>query len=213
MRSIEDHVDYRAIALQLHASLLNTLRVLDAQDGTHFIDLDRRVCEIARQQLNRSSVKPAPLQAPTYKTPMGTNYYLHAPKCITCGHEPEEPIHLGKSSHGWTFALRIRPEEGIDNWSKLLLMIELRVAEGYRIEDEYDNPVSTRKFIDLVTVRSRERVLTNEDVQRMGYRDLESFYVSNQAERGPNNLTRSIVNHRCIGHGAGTYSYFVTDFS
>ena len=32
---------------------------------------------------------------------MGTNYYLHAPKCFHCGKENEPPIHLGKSSGGF----------------------------------------------------------------------------------------------------------------
>lgn len=44
-------VDYRLMAMQLHASLLNVLHVLDGNDGTHLVELDRRICEQARVSL------------------------------------------------------------------------------------------------------------------------------------------------------------------
>ena len=44
---------------------------------------------------------------------MGTNYYLYQkPDCECCG-RPFEPLHIGKSSAGWCFALHIMPEDGI----------------------------------------------------------------------------------------------------
>lgn len=51
---------------------------------------------------------------------MPTNYYLHkkTDTCPTCGHR-EPPQHIGKSSVGWCFTLRIDPERGItdlDDW-------------------------------------------------------------------------------------------------
>ena len=50
---------------------------------------------------------------------MGTNYYLHEPptnKCEHCGRQDEkEPLHIGKSSVGWVFALHIIPEMGIED--------------------------------------------------------------------------------------------------
>lgn len=51
MTATSSTVDYRLMAAQLHASLLNVLRVLDGNDGTHLIELDRHVCEQARAAL------------------------------------------------------------------------------------------------------------------------------------------------------------------
>lgn len=52
---------------------------------------------------------------------MGTNYYLHPapPKCEGCSRPFEDqapdPIHIGKSSHGWAWAWRgYKPGEACD---------------------------------------------------------------------------------------------------
>lgn len=50
---------------------------------------------------------------------MGTNYYLQKNVCGCCG-RPEKQIHIGKSSAGWAFALRVYPHDGIkdyDDWN------------------------------------------------------------------------------------------------
>lgn len=48
---------------------------------------------------------------------MGTNYYLREKCCKECGRYNE--LHIGKSSGGWAFSLRIYPDLGIktiDDW-------------------------------------------------------------------------------------------------
>jgi hypothetical protein len=40
---------------------------------------------------------------------MGTNYYLRQPPCPYCNNTPVQ-LHIGKSSSGWNFALRIYPK-------------------------------------------------------------------------------------------------------
>jgi hypothetical protein len=46
---------------------------------------------------------------------MGTNYYLEIDNvCSHCGRGDTE-LHIGKSSAGWVFFLRIYPDEGINS--------------------------------------------------------------------------------------------------
>ena len=45
------------------------------------------------------------------------------------------------------------------------------------------------------------------------YDSWEDFYRSNCAEPGLNSLVRAKLNQYCIGHGNGTYDYFLGDFS
>jgi hypothetical protein len=108
---------------------------------------------------------------------MGTNYYLRkhnvaSPPCPTCGHQPnddtEDELHIGKSSGGWNFALRIYPKiDGtqpyclapfgvteiaeLDDWRPLF--------ERFRIFDEYDHEVTTAEMISTITERSCHRPL------------------------------------------------------
>ena len=81
---------------------------------------------------------------------MGTNYYLHQkPDCKCCG-RPFEPLHIGKSSGGWRFALLVMPEDGIntlDDWRVLWS------APGAFIRDEYGEKVSIADMERLITER------------------------------------------------------------
>jgi len=60
---------------------------------------------------------------------MGTNYYLHENVCESCGRS-DEPLHIGKSSAGWVFTLRIYPDKGINSLEDWLP----RLLKGSRIE-------------------------------------------------------------------------------
>lgn len=81
---------------------------------------------------------------------MGTNYYLHEkPDCECCG-RPFEPLHIGKSSGGWCFALHVMPEDGINSladwqerWNK----------PGAFIRNEYGETVSVQDMEDVITNR------------------------------------------------------------
>lgn len=93
---------------------------------------------------------------------MGTNYYLRQPPCSQCGHVPAE-LHIGKSSAGWNFGLRIYPKIDdepnvqvslwgadticeLDDWRPLF--------DRFPIVDEYDRPVSADDMIATITARS-----------------------------------------------------------
>lgn len=85
---------------------------------------------------------------------MGTNYYLHEKQpetCPHCGHAPNyEPLHIGKSSGGWCFALHVIPHEGLntlDDWQQ-------RWSQpGSFIKNEYDEPIDPAEMLERITNR------------------------------------------------------------
>ena len=143
---------------------------------------------------------------------MGTNYYLYpTPKCECCGRECE-PVHIGKASAGWYFALHVIPEEGIntlEDWK------ELWSFPGTYIKDEYGNVVPAYMLEKYITQR-----VGDTDWVKLGwysqsrYGNKEHFHALNSSERGLNNLIRSKVDgERCVGHGDGTWDYIAGEFS
>ena len=132
---------------------------------------------------------------------MGTNYYLHAPKCLHCGKEEEPPLHLGKSSIGWCFGLHVYPEDGINDWQQMWSKIDyLTKDHNYKIRDEYGDSVDNGKFFSIVWDRS-------------GSPENKQWLKSNYAAPGPYGLARhALVPGWCIGHGEGPFDYLVGDF-
>ena len=134
---------------------------------------------------------------------MGTNYYLHAPKCLHCGKESEDSLHLGKSSYGWCFGLHIYPELNITTYHRLLDLILERSNEGWTIQDEYGKTKSIEEFRDTV-----------ENRRQSGKGMTQDWLSKNYAVKGPNGLARHRLDGRyCLGHGEGTYDYLVGEFS
>jgi len=131
---------------------------------------------------------------------MGTNYYARRTTCEHCG--ALEELHIGKSSGGWCFALRVYPDKDINNWTDWL-----QYLTKVEIYDEYDHIISLDDFIHCVTKRSFPRTKFSEVSQQ--------FLDSNYAVRGPNGLLRHRIKDSCIciGHGEGTYDYMVREFS
>lgn len=140
---------------------------------------------------------------------MSTNYYFHQRGNLLERLARDEPLvrHIGKSSAGWCFALRVYPDEGINSltdWYKLL-----RRNNNY-IKDEYGCDVSLDDLIEVITNRKwRERVFlptercpTEADMLRL-----------NHAVYGPNNLLRCKIGDHCIGHGPGTWDLMPGEFS
>lgn len=93
---------------------------------------------------------------------MGTNYYLRQPPCSQCSHVSAE-LHIGKSSAGWNFGLRIYPK--IDGKPNALLKLwgtdEICELDDWRplfdrfpIVDEYERPVTVNDMITTITERS-----------------------------------------------------------
>ena len=88
---------------------------------------------------------------------MGTNYYLHQkPDCACCG-RAFVPLHIGKSSGGWTFALHVMPDDKVntlDDW-------RYRWSEpGAYIRNEYGERISIADMELIVTVREHPRGLS-----------------------------------------------------
>lgn len=127
---------------------------------------------------------------------MGTNYYAQINKCAHCGRSDE--LHIGKSSAGWCFALRVYPEQGIndlDDWEPLL--------RAHAVRNEYGDvfPAPALSVLDTIRHRSwdgKERPLT--------------WWTENHAEPGPNGLARHRSGERGVRHGAGTWDCIEYEF-
>jgi hypothetical protein len=94
------------------------------------------------------------------------------------------PVHIGKSSMGWCFSLRIYPAVGISSLVDWLPYLLDPIAE---IRDEYGGKITPNYMFDIIT--QREIVL------------------------GPKKLQRHTLEHGCCGHGEGTWDYFDQEFS
>jgi hypothetical protein len=132
---------------------------------------------------------------------MMSNYYLikgtHEKICPHCGSTTKElvKLHIGKSTVGWCFSLHVIPEDGInslDDWIQLF--------EHFKIIDEENNEVHPSDMIRKITNR-----------RGISYND--EYIKTHGAIRGPDNLLRSKIDGFCIGHGEGTFDYFIGDFS
>ncbi len=81
---------------------------------------------------------------------MSTNYYLQAQDpCPHCKRE-YETLHIGKSSAGWMFALRIYPELNI-----MELVDWEREWENKVIVDEYGSVISKEQILNTITKRPK----------------------------------------------------------
>jgi hypothetical protein len=94
---------------------------------------------------------------------MGTNYYLEKNKCVCCGRFDE--IHIGKSSAGWCFSLRIYPDDGIhslEDWKALF--------NEHSIRDEYGRPITAASMLANIAERSHPRGLLRHEFEHLGHR-------------------------------------------
>lgn len=141
---------------------------------------------------------------------MGTNYYLHQkPDCECCGRS-FEPLHIGKSSGGWCFALHVVPEDGIntlDDWRNLW------AAPGAYIRNEYGDHVSIADMELTITGRCGEEDWDDPRWWVGFYRSEHDFHASNHSERGPHGLLRHRIGSHCKAHGEGTWDCIVGEFS
>jgi hypothetical protein len=140
---------------------------------------------------------------------MGTNYYLYERGDLINRLVQDEPTerHIGKSSGGWCFALRVYPEEGINSltdWYKRMKQ------HNNVIKDEYGSEWTIDEMIREITDR-RWRKREFQPTKRC---PTEAMMLEfNQAVYGPNNLLRARIGEHCIGHGPGTWDLIVGDFS
>ena len=127
---------------------------------------------------------------------MGTNYYWHQKQedsCPTCGHAPaHEPVHIGKSSFGWVFALHVYPA-GIDGD---------RTARIHDLDDWRH------------IWRDREGTIVDEYGEEVSWQRLESIIVERSAygEAEAEPLNRGDLGAHCIAHGPGSWDLHIGDF-
>ena len=131
---------------------------------------------------------------------MGKNYYIYiSPEDV---YKECEKLHIGKSSAGWVFSLRVHRDRGINtlyDWLPIIL------NNQNIIRDEYGTHIQVQYLLETITCRKRDKPVTWTD----------SDWSMNNAEPGPNNLVRSreyggFYNGRV--HGEGTWDYCDYDF-
>lgn len=104
---------------------------------------------------------------------MGTNYYLKGSRCEHCGRGSGD-LHIGKSSAGWTFALRVYlPYDGEPNWQtqdfdksihSISSLDDWRpLFERFGIINEYGEDVSVADMLRTITERSHPNGLLRRD--------------------------------------------------
>lgn len=153
---------------------------------------------------------------------MGTNYYVESVVecCPTCKRplpdangEVPEPRHLGKSSAGWCFSLRVYPDEGIntlEDW--------IRWWQGKTIRNEYGAVITEDEMLCCIMLRG-EAGAKFKETPHESYLSWDHFHKENESEFGPRGMLRHRVHSAqrysagCIGHGAGTWDYIVGEFS
>jgi hypothetical protein len=79
---------------------------------------------------------------------MGTNYYHIKDKCPHCGRH-DEPLHIGKSSGGWTFSFH--GTEQIRSYKDWLSQLSIGT-----IQDEYGDEISLEEFKKFVESKRGE---------------------------------------------------------
>ena len=147
---------------------------------------------------------------------MGTNYYMvkgdHPPE----GHydHPLNPllkhgtgrppmIHIGKSSGGWCFALRVYPDHGVHTLADWKVFVERLMRENWAIEDEYGKLYWPKELWPIV---EREGWEKKDELcrvaERVGWEKMGRALTRNEVD-----------NTYCIGHGEGLYDYIVGEFS
>jgi hypothetical protein len=128
---------------------------------------------------------------------MGTNYYAtKKPHLIDKLRGAEdEYLHIGKSSGGWCFSLRMHREHGLVNlasWYKYLS------SGTVIITNEYDAVVSLDDLLVKITKRKWDR--TGQNILDDG----DTYH--------PDGCRRHAVESR-VFHGAGTYDLLDVEFS
>ena len=124
---------------------------------------------------------------------MSTNYYLHKPsttQCNHCGHDPESEnniIHIGKSSHGWCFALHVYPELDINTLEDWKVKW---AAEGMKIKNEYGDDVLP---IDMLTIITTRR-------------------AGNWSPKNLDPARHEVDGVYCIGNGSGSFDLMIGEY-
>ncbi len=157
---------------------------------------------------------------------MGTNYYwTKGTKCEHCGAEKEAiRLHIGKSSAGWCFALRVYPK-GVEIGPETTLSIS-GLRDWFGLFDEYPEGEIVNEHDEIISVAHMAQIITcrynGQTWERRIFAATQEpwtpetearFHAQNFSERGPNFLLRSRIGDNCTGHGEGTWDLFDREFS
>jgi hypothetical protein len=155
---------------------------------------------------------------------VSTNFFWHATDhdvaCPTCGHTAEpQRLHIGKSSGGWVFALRIHPDLGIsslDDWKRVW-------SSGGVIRDEYGETLTPAEMLSRIVDRApKEPIVRTYGGNKpfgYGYSSEEEMLRANCAVLHPSGLLRADPSRRehqgrhRVRHGEGTWDYHEGSFS
>ncbi len=137
---------------------------------------------------------------------MGTNYYLKTPACPHCGHSGAT-LHIGKSSAGWNFSLRIYLKEIDEDRLKMFGVEQILELDDWRplfdkfpIFDEYDDVVQPAEMISRITERSHPNGLL-------------SHLTAGPEHMGPYSRVKDDIRSGQLRAGKGTYDLFGYSFS
>lgn len=139
---------------------------------------------------------------------MSTNYYAQK--------SGKEELHIGKSSHGWCFSLRVYPELGLNtlkDWAKFLKQHDVLIADEYGsvwTADEMLAKITDRKHTQVPPVWEMDQVSFRKRYGRW-YRNPDDFMRQNHAVPGPNGLLRH-KEDETTSHGEGTWDYCNYEF-
>ena len=103
---------------------------------------------------------------------MGTNYYWIQEPCEKCG-RGDERLHIGKSSVGWAFHLRLHPELGVEN---LVDWVRRFARQDSKILDEYGREMTLEEMLGCI-YRNRdraERVIHSPHFLRMNNAEIDA---------------------------------------
>lgn len=123
---------------------------------------------------------------------MGINYYWQTGpenRCAACNHlldDSPEQVHIGKSSAGWAFLLRIHPELRVHNledwkalWSK----------PGSVIYDGSGQTITPDLMLSIITDRSNPLSVEERDFSKyFPYESVADFHFVNHSYTGPHKL-------------------------
>lgn len=105
---------------------------------------------------------------------MGTNYYYL---------DDEKELHIGKSSFGWVFAMRIHKYYNINSYEDWKRLFNIGI-----IMDEYGEQITTEKMKKIIEDRKPTK-RTSDDI-------IKDYYT----EMAPNGLYRTKLGSHCVAH-------------
>lgn len=99
---------------------------------------------------------------------MGTNYYcIEDQPCGCCGHVPD-PIHIGKSSAGWTFSFHAT--ESLTSWRAWKEYLKDKT-----IENEYDEEISLECFTKIVENKQKTERFNHTKYCKLKHPSVDCF--------------------------------------